>query len=64
MTEECKDNTNDVQHLLVDCKRQLNDDDRGDLREMNRLSGQTVSMSKLLGIARQWQIAIRWVWMS
>ena len=54
MTEQRKDNTNDIQHLLVDCKRQLNDDDYGDFREMNRLSGQTVSMSRLLGIARQW----------
>ena len=52
MTEQQQSYADDIQRLLVDCKRRLNAAaDVGDFLEMNRLSDQYASLSRLLEVA-------------
>ena len=52
MTPQQKSYAEDIQNMLIDCKRRLNTAaDRGDFPEMNRLSDQYASLSRLLEAA-------------
>ena len=52
MTPQQKSYAEDIQNLMLDCKRRLNvAADRGDFREMGRLADQYTSLSKLFEAA-------------
>ena len=52
MTPQQKSYAEDIQNMLIDCKRRLNAAaDRGDIREMGRLAYQYTSLSRLLEAA-------------
>ena len=41
----------DIQQMMLDCRKRLEASDRADIREMGRVADQYASLSKLLEVA-------------